>query len=213
MPSLPNIDFVQVFIAFLVLLFSLTVHEAAHAWTADWLGDPTARMLGRVSLNPAVHIDPLGTIVFPLIAMVTNLPIIGWAKPVPYNPYNLTRAPRWGETIVAAMGPLTNFALVIVFAILMRVWDDPTFGAICFIGILVNLWLGLLNLIPVPPLDGSKVLSGILPRALAHQYDQWRARMEYNPFLGFGIVLILVVLFGSTIGDFVYSLARAIAGV
>ncbi|MEK9154185.1 MAG: site-2 protease family protein, partial [Patescibacteria group bacterium] len=116
-------------------------------------------------------------------------------------------------TIVAAAGPGTNFALAIIFAILMRLWADPTFNAICFIGILVNLWLGILNLIPVPPLDGSKVLSGILPRALAYRYDQWKTRMENNPFLGFGIVLILVVLFGSALGDLIYMLARAIAGI
>ena len=82
---LPNIDLVQVFITFVVLLFSLSIHEAAHAWTADRLGDPTARLLGRISLNPAVHVDPIGTIVFPLIALLTNVPVLGWAKPVPVN--------------------------------------------------------------------------------------------------------------------------------
>ena len=82
---LPNIDLVQVFIIFVVLLFSLSIHEAAHAWTADRLGDPTARLLGRISLNPAVHVDPIGTIVFPLIALLSNVPVLGWAKPVPVN--------------------------------------------------------------------------------------------------------------------------------
>ena len=201
-------------IYFVILIFSIIIHEVAHGYAADKLGDPTARYAGRLTLNPIPHIDFLGSIVLPIISVLSPGGLLfGWAKPVPYNPYNLTRAPRWGETIVAAAGPGTNFALVVIFAVLLRLASDQTFGAICFIGILVNLWLGLLNLIPVPPLDGSKVLSGILPRALAHQYDQWRARMEHNPFLGFGIVLILVVLFGSTIGDFVYSLARTIAGV
>ena len=201
-------------IYFVILIFSIIIHEVAHGYAADKLGDPTARYAGRLTLNPIPHIDFLGSIVLPIISVLSPGGLLfGWAKPVPYNPYNLTRAPRWGETIVAAAGPGTNFALVVVFAVLLRLAEDQTFGAICFIGILVNLWLGLLNLIPVPPLDGSKVLSGILPRTLAYQFDQWRARMEYNPFLGFGIVLILVVLFGSTIGDFVYSLARLIAGV
>ena len=178
------------------------------------MGDPTARLAGRLTLNPIPHVDFLGSIVLPIISSLSPGGFLfGWAKPVPYNPFNLTKAPRWGETIVAAAGPGTNFALVVIFAILMRLWGDPAFGAICFIGILVNLWLGLLNLIPMPPLDGSKILSGILPRSLAYQYDQWRARMEYNPFLGFGIVLLVVVIFGGTIGSFIYSLASIIAGV
>ncbi len=201
-------------IYFVILIFSIIVHEVAHGYAADKLGDPTARYAGRLTLNPIPHIDFLGSIILPIISVLSPGGFLfGWAKPVPYNPYNLTRAPRWGETIVAAAGPGTNFALVIVFAILLRLFGDPTFDSICFIGILVNLWLGILNLIPVPPLDGSKVLSGILPRALAYQFDQWKARMEYNPFLGFGLVLILVVLFGGTLGNLVYALAQAIAGM
>ena len=201
-------------IYFLILIFSIILHEVAHGYAAEKLGDPTARLAGRLTLNPIPHIDFLGSIVLPIISSLSPGGFLfGWAKPVPYNPFNLTKAPRWGETIVAAAGPGTNFALVVIFAILMRLWGDPAFGAICFIGILVNLWLGLLNLIPMPPLDGSKILSGILPRSLAYQYDQWRARMEYNPFLGFGIVLLVVVIFGGTIGSFIYSLASIIAGV
>ncbi|OGG63251.1 hypothetical protein A3C21_03845 [Candidatus Kaiserbacteria bacterium RIFCSPHIGHO2_02_FULL_59_21] len=201
-------------IYFVILIFSIILHEVAHGYAADKLGDPTARYAGRLTLNPIPHIDFLGSIVLPIISVLSPGGFLfGWAKPVPYNPYNLTRAPRWGETIVAAAGPGTNFVLVFVFAVLMRLWGDPSFVAICFIGILVNLWLGLLNLIPIPPLDGSKVLSGILPRTLAYRYDQWRARMEYNPFLGFGIVLVLIVIFGGTVAGFIYSLAQTIAGI
>src|SRR3954470_5338850 len=97
---LPGIDFAQVFISLVVLLFSLTVHETAHAWTADRLGDPTARLLGRISLNPIVHIDPIGTVLFPLIAALSHVPLIGWAKPVPVNPRNL-RHPRRDYMLVA----------------------------------------------------------------------------------------------------------------
>ena len=201
-------------IYFVILIFSIILHEVAHGYAADKLGDPTARYAGRLTLNPIPHIDFLGSIVLPIISVLSPGGFLfGWAKPVPYNPYNLTRAPRWGETIVAAAGPGTNFVLVFVFAVLMRLWGDPSFVAICFIGILVNLWLGLLNLIPIPPLDGSKVLSGILPRTLAYRYDQWRARMEYNPFLGFGIVLVLIVIFCGTVAGFIYSLAQTIAGI
>jgi Zn-dependent protease len=108
---LPNIDFIQLLIGFSVLLISLTVHEAAHAWSADRLGDPTARMLGRVSLNPAVHIDPIGTILFPLIAMMTNLPIIGWAKPVPVNTVNLRSHWKRKFMAIAAAGPASNLLM------------------------------------------------------------------------------------------------------
>lgn len=199
---------------FLILIFSIILHEVAHGYAAEKLGDPTARYAGRLTLNPIPHIDFLGSIVLPLLsALSPGGFLFGWAKPVPYNPFNLTRSPRWGETIVAAAGPGTNFALVAVFAVLVRFAADETFATICFIGILVNLWLGFLNLIPVPPLDGSKILSGILPRSLAYQYDGWRAKMEYNPFLGFGIVLILVVLFGGMVSGYLYALAQMIAGV
>src|SRR5689334_24259582 len=108
-----NIDVAQIAIGFIVLLFSLTIHEMAHAWTADRLGDPTARLLGRVSLNPLVHADPIGTILFPLIALVTHAPLIGWAKPVPVNPRQLSH-PRRDYVLVAAAGPVSN--LVIAFA-------------------------------------------------------------------------------------------------
>jgi Zn-dependent protease len=108
-----NIDVAQIFITFIVLLFSLTVHEMAHAWTADRLGDPTARLLGRVSLNPLVHADLIGTVLFPLVALTTGAPIIGWAKPVPVNTRRLAH-PRRDYVIVAAAGPASN--LVMAFA-------------------------------------------------------------------------------------------------
>lgn len=199
---------------FLILIFSIILHEVAHGYVADKLGDPTARYAGRLTLNPIPHIDLLGSIIVPLIAVLSPGGFLfGWAKPVPYNPYNLTRSPRWGELMVAAAGPGTNFALAILFALLARAVADPVFVAICFIGVLVNLWLGLLNLVPIPPLDGSKVLQGILPASLAHGYGEWRARMEHNPFLGFGLVLVLILIFGSFFAEIIYSLARLLAGL
>src|SRR6266496_3538015 len=117
--SLPDFDFAQIFLVFIVLLFSLTVHEAAHAWTADALGDPTARMLGRVSFNPLVHADPIGTILFPLLAMVANVPLIGWAKPVPVNVHKL-RHTRRDYVLVAAAGPASNLALAVIAALVLR---------------------------------------------------------------------------------------------
>ncbi len=201
------------FLYFLILIFSIILHEVAHGYAADKLGDPTARYAGRLTLNPIPHIDILGSIILPIISVLSPGGFLfGWAKPVPYNPYNLVRAPRWGEFIVAAAGPGTNFALAVVFAVLARVAGDPTFAAICFIGVLVNLWLGFLNLIPIPPLDGSKVLERLLPAPLARSYSGWRARMEFNPFLGFGIVILLIILFGNVFAESVYSFARVLAG-
>ena len=106
------LDFAGIFISFIVLLFSLTIHEMAHAWTADRLGDPTARLLGRVSLNPIVHADPIGTVVFPLLSLATGAMLIGWAKPVPVNLRYLHR-PRRDYMLVAAAGPISNLALAV----------------------------------------------------------------------------------------------------
>src|SRR5438309_4662642 len=116
--SLPAIDIAQIFISLIVLLFSLTVHEMAHAWTADRLGDPTARLLGRVSLNPIVHADPIGTILFPILALVAGVPLIGWAKPVPVNVRRL-RHQRRDYVLVAAAGPASNLVLAVAAALLL----------------------------------------------------------------------------------------------
>ena len=114
-----DINFAQIFISLIVLLFSLTIHETAHAWTADRLGDPTARLLGRISLNPIVHVDPIGTLLFPLIAAISGVPLIGWAKPVPVNVRQL-RQPRRDYVLVAAAGPGSNLVLALIASIVLR---------------------------------------------------------------------------------------------
>ncbi|MDX2041531.1 MAG: site-2 protease family protein [Acidobacteriota bacterium] len=167
---------------FVVFLLSLTVHECAHAWMAERVGDPTARYLGRVTLNPIPHIDPIGTILFPLIAYTTGAWLFGWAKPVPYNPLNL-RDRKWGEILIAAAGPLSNVLLVIIFLVLAKgvfqtslvnsLGDmaDPI-AAVVRTGIQLNIILAVFNMIPVPPLDGSKILMNLLPDSIAESYSQ-----------------------------------------
>jgi Zn-dependent protease len=193
---LQYLDFADIFISFIVLLFSLTIHEMAHAWTADRLGDPTARLLGRISLNPIVHADPLGTIVLPLVALFTQAPLIGWAKPVPVT-LRYLRHPRRDYIMVAAAGPASNLALAVFAAILLSILpiSPHTLGesnvsvpiaAILSRLMALNVLLAVFNMIPIPPLDGGNVLGGLLPANLAVVFNKVR---PYGFVLLYALVL------------------------
>lgn len=196
----------------IVIVFSVIIHEVMHGVAADRLGDPTARYAGRLTLNPIPHLDLFGSIILPILcALAPGGFLFGWAKPVPYNPYNLFRAPRWGEAIVAVAGPASNLALALLAGLLIRSQLLPDITGILMYIVAVNVSLTVLNLIPVPPLDGSKILSSVLPESFG--YEPLRERLEQNPLLGFGIVLLLIVVFGNAFGTLVYSIAGAIAGV
>jgi Zn-dependent protease len=181
-----------------IVLVCLTIHEAAHAWTADRLGDPTARLLGRVSLNPAVHIDPIGTLLLPLLAAYSGLPIIGWAKPVPVNISRL-RNGRRDFMLVAAAGPLSNLAQAVAAAALLRIMleagsVDRILLSLLYAAVSINLLLAFFNLVPVPPLDGGNVLAGLLPA---------RAAAVFIGLRPFGFIILYALMLSGVLAEFI----------
>jgi Zn-dependent protease len=181
------------------LILSVVIHEMAHGYAANWLGDPTARLQGRLSANPLVHLDPMMSVILPGLLLVSGSPILfGAAKPVPYNPYNFTNQ-KWGEAIVAFAGPLANFFIAGVFAVLVRLSDvlplSETFVMLSIQIILLNIFLAFFNLVPIPPLDGSKILPRFLPYSLRIKYEGFRSYFEQNIALGFALVIIFFMVF------------------
>lgn len=168
---------------------SVVIHETSHGYAALYLGDQTAKYEGRLTLNPLKHLDPVGSFFIPFISYVLGGFIIGWAKPVPYNPYNL-RPGRWSEAIVAGAGPLSNIAIALLFGLLLRAgagdWAGSGFIEIATVIVFINIILALFNLMPIPPLDGSKLLFALFPA----DFGQLRTFFER-----YGIVLLIFFIF------------------
>ncbi|MEK7548900.1 MAG: site-2 protease family protein [Patescibacteria group bacterium] len=188
---------------YLTIVVSAVFHEYAHGFAAYRLGDSTAKNEGRLTLNPLAHLDPIGTVILPLFLLLSSGMFIGWAKPVPYNPHNL-RDKKYGDLKVAIVGPLTNLAIAIVLGLILRFFEFFTFYAgqpifLEFIGLIVyiNIFLALFNLIPFPPLDGSKVIMNLFPKF-------WRY-FEQIGFLGIFIALFFAFFFISPIAQFIFK--------
>lgn len=227
MDFLRNIDIATIAIQFAVLLFSLSIHEAAHAWTSDRFGDYTARYLGRVTLNPIPHIDPIGTILFPLLQFFVHFPLIGWAKPVPTNPA-LLRNPHRDQTFISLAGPASNLlagsTAFLTLAVLKISWPQargliefmtvtgripgnesvlaPVIG-ILYYAMVINLLLAIFNLIPIPPLDGHWILYGLLPEGAAHALERMSS---------YGFILLYALMFMGTL-SLIYIPVREVVGL
>lgn len=216
-----NLEHVDIIFQIIVFLFAISVHESSHAWMANRCGDPTARMLGRITLNPLKHIDPVGTVLLPLLGILTGLPVFGWAKPTPVNPLNFKNHVR-DDILTSVVGPISNFVIasgaVSVLALIafssatgrevvhglanrgpINVSSPLTPIALLFYqAIVINVILGVFNLIPIPPLDGSHVLRHFLPEPIRNVYDT------------VGVLgLILLVMFG---GRFISALVWPVVG-
>ncbi|KKW14721.1 MAG: Peptidase M50 [Parcubacteria group bacterium GW2011_GWA2_50_10b] len=192
-----SLDF---FFQIAVLIMSIVIHEVSHGYAASLLGDQTARYQGRLTLNPVKHLDFVGSILVPTISYLLGGFIIGWAKPVPYNPYNL-RPGRWSEAIVAGAGPLSNISLALIFGLLLRFgasagWVSPAFVQITAVIVFINLILAVFNLMPIPPLDGSKLLFALFPEKMLG----FRAFFER-----YGLILVLFLVF--FLWQFIFPLA------
>ncbi len=194
------------------VIFAITVHEVAHGWMASRLGDQTARMMGRLTLNPVKHIDPVGTIMVPVIMLMFTPFMLGWAKPVPVNWRNL-RHPRRDMAWVAVAGPAANLLMLVIWALLAKFillsgTGNSEYGlpfmAMAMGGVLINIVLIVLNLLPVPPLDGSRIVSSLLPP---------RSAILYNRLEPYGLMIVLALMATGILGDIMMPAISALQSV
>jgi len=201
----------QIF-SIIVLIFSAVIHEYAHGWMADKLGDPTARYMGRLTLNPLAHLDPMGSVVVPILLLATTGFMVGWAKPVPYNPYNL-KDQKNGPALVGLAGPGSNLLIALIFGIVIKIFllqgaaVNDKFVMLFGVIVLYNILLALFNLMPIPPLDGSKILFHLMPYSM-HEVREFLERnyvLLLFAFILFGfdyiVVPMLVYLFAFVTGS------------
>lgn len=195
-PTQPNMA-LSIF-TIVVLILSIIIHEVAHGYAAYALGDPTAKLANRLTLNPFRHIDPIGSVLLPLFLVLSHSGFLfGWAKPVPYNPFNLKNQ-RWGESIVAGAGVATNLVLAVIFGFVARYANAAGMQSVADLAAtitLVNLYLGLFNLIPIPPLDGYTFLRGLLPPKSSMAFREFEERLRQGGFITLIVVLLVFSYF------------------
>ena len=210
MSSIPDIAYtVAVWLA--PVLFAITLHEAAHGWVANKLGDPTAKQLGRITINPIKHIDPMGTIVVPLFLAMISPFVLGWAKPVPVEP-RYFKSPLVDMALVAVAGPVSNFIMACIWAMLIKLvyLSMDQSQVLVFLtemgknGIIINIVLMVLNLLPIPPLDGGRVLAGVLPPRIALPFMQLER---------FGMIIILLLLVSGILGKILWPIVMHFVGI
>jgi Zn-dependent protease len=200
-------NIVSLIISIPIFIFAMVIHEVAHGWVAYKLGDPTAKYSGRLTLNPISHIDPLGTILLPILLIMMNSPVVfGWAKPVPINFLGL-RNPKRDIMTVGLAGPMANIIFAFILAAVFRLFPvlhAPVISDIFFGSILVNLVLAAFNLIPIPPLDGSRILFGLLPRDLA---------AKYMSIERYGFIILYILIWMGFLDNFVNPLVVILARI
>ena len=190
--------FFYIALQFIVLIFAITVHEFAHGWAAYKLGDPTAKYMGRLTLNPLAHIDPFGTIILPLLLVFMRIPPIGWAKPVPVDFMSLNN-PKRDMFWVGIAGPSANFALAFILSVIIKAAPflaQNLAGQVIVFAVIINVILGVFNLMPIPPLDGSRIISALLP---------YKYLASYNKIQPYGFFLIILLLWSGILRKLIYA--------
>jgi Zn-dependent protease len=201
-------DILVFIVSLIILIMSVVLHELSHGYTAELLGDPTPRLQGRLTLNPLKHLELFGSVIVPIITSIAGF-TFGWAKPIQWNPYNIKNK-RWGELMIAAAGPLSNIIIALIFGFIIRFFGaslPESFIQISFYVIAINIVLAVFNLIPIPPLDGSKVLFSLLPQ----RFMAIRQSLEAYSIFFFLILVFFLWRFIEPIIPWIFKLITGIS--